>query len=125
MISRSCSTLNLLLMYRECCNFSYTTMIFFLEINRNLLSTEKSRAKSTEMLGCADIINPLNAELNPIRHLLALVGAHHIVHVSGIMVKLVLVFENVSRLTQIVASLSLRGPKPHPWKIRVNLWWTK
>ena len=29
-------------------------------------------------------INPLNAELNPIRHLLALVGARHIVHVSRI-----------------------------------------
>ena len=27
-------------------------------------------------------LNPLNAELNPIRHLLALVGARHIVHVS-------------------------------------------
>ena len=32
------------------------------------------------------IINPLNAELSPIRHLLALVGAHHIVHVSRIRV---------------------------------------
>ena len=32
-------------------------------------------------------VNPLNAELNPIRHLLALVGARHIVHVSRIMVK--------------------------------------
>jgi hypothetical protein len=30
------------------------------------------------------LINPLNAELNPIRHLLALVGARHIVHVSRI-----------------------------------------
>ena len=30
------------------------------------------------------LLNPLNAELNPIRHLLALVGARHIVHVSGI-----------------------------------------
>jgi hypothetical protein len=29
-------------------------------------------------------INPLNAELNPIRHLLALVGARHFVHVSRI-----------------------------------------
>ena len=29
-------------------------------------------------------INPLNAELNPIRHLLALVGARHIVHDSRI-----------------------------------------
>jgi len=27
-------------------------------------------------------INPLNAELNPIYHLLALLGAHHILHVS-------------------------------------------
>ena len=27
-------------------------------------------------------INPLNAELNPICHLLALLGAHHIFHVS-------------------------------------------
>jgi hypothetical protein len=32
-------------------------------------------------------INPSNAELNPIRHLLALVGARHIVHVSRIRVK--------------------------------------
>jgi hypothetical protein len=31
-------------------------------------------------------VNPLNAELNPIRHLLALVGARHIVHVSRIRV---------------------------------------
>ena len=38
--------------------------------------------------GCACVlINPLNAELNPICHLLALVVAHHILHVSGIRVK--------------------------------------
>jgi hypothetical protein len=30
--------------------------------------------------------NPLNAELNPIRHLLALAGAHHFVHVSRLRV---------------------------------------
>ena len=35
---------------------------------------------------CALYINALNAELNPIRHLLALVGARHIVHVSRIRV---------------------------------------
>jgi hypothetical protein len=35
------------------------------------------------------IINPLTAELNPIRHLLALVGARHLVHVSGIRVKII------------------------------------
>ena len=32
-------------------------------------------------------INPLNAELNPFCHLLALLGAHHILHVSRIRVK--------------------------------------
>jgi len=31
-------------------------------------------------------INPLNAELNPICHLLALLGAHHIFHFSGLRV---------------------------------------
>jgi len=36
-----------------------------------------------------DNINPLNAELNPIGHLLALLGARHILHVSRIMVKFV------------------------------------
>ena len=32
-------------------------------------------------------INPLNAQLNPICHLLALLGAHHILYVSWIRVK--------------------------------------
>jgi len=32
------------------------------------------------------MINPLNAKLNPICHLLALLGAHHILHVSRIRV---------------------------------------
>jgi len=31
-------------------------------------------------------LNPLNAKLNPICHLLALLRAHHILHVSGIRV---------------------------------------
>jgi len=34
----------------------------------------------------AQHLNPLNAELNPICHLLALLGAHHILHVSRIRV---------------------------------------
>jgi hypothetical protein len=33
--------------------------------------------------------NPLNAELIPICYLLALLGAHHILHVSRIRVKLI------------------------------------
>jgi len=35
-----------------------------------------------------NLINPLNAELNPICYLLALLGAHHFLHVSRIRVKL-------------------------------------
>jgi len=33
------------------------------------------------------VINPLNAELNPICHLLALLGVHQFLHVSRIRVK--------------------------------------
>jgi hypothetical protein len=33
------------------------------------------------------VFNPLNAELNPICYLLALLGAHHFLHVSRIRVK--------------------------------------
>jgi hypothetical protein len=36
----------------------------------------------------ADDVNPLNAELNPIFHLVALLGAHHFVHVSRIKVNI-------------------------------------
>jgi len=39
-------------------------------------------------------LNPLNAELNPICHLLALLGAHHILHVSGIRVKDIEIFHH-------------------------------
>jgi len=33
------------------------------------------------------VFNPLNAELNPICHLLALLETHHILHISRIRVK--------------------------------------
>jgi len=36
-----------------------------------------------------DYFNPLNAELNPICHLLALLGVHHLLHVSRITVKVI------------------------------------
>jgi hypothetical protein len=39
------------------------------------------------MWSTTGMINPLNAESNPICHLLALLGAHHIFHVSRIRVK--------------------------------------
>ena len=36
---------------------------------------------------CYEWVNPPNAELNPICHLLALLRAHHILHVGGLRVK--------------------------------------
>jgi len=42
------------------------------------------------------LINLLNTELNPICHLLALFGAHHIFHVSGVRVKHTDEFMNAS-----------------------------
>ena len=47
-----------------------------------------------EFCSCGSIlnINHLNAELKPICHLLALLGAHHILHVSRIRVKVSQVF---------------------------------
>ena len=46
-----------------------------------------NKNKSEREIRTSSFLNPLNAELNPIRHLLALVGARHIVHVSRIRVK--------------------------------------
>jgi len=42
------------------------------------------------MYRLGDNINSLNAELNPICYLLALFGAHHILHISKVRVKNVL-----------------------------------
>jgi len=38
-------------------------------------------------MGFNSAFNPLNVELNPLCHLLALFGAHHILYVSRIRVK--------------------------------------
>ena len=46
-----------------------------------------SGARQTAVAASGFHINPLNAELNPICRLLALLGAHHFLHVSRIRVK--------------------------------------
>ena len=43
----------------------------------------------------ANLFNPLNTELNPICHLLALLGAHPILHISRIRFKIVQNFRNL------------------------------
>jgi hypothetical protein len=42
---------------------------------------------TTQLVKLKERINPLNAELNPLCHLLALLRAHRILHVSWIGVK--------------------------------------
>jgi len=46
-----------------------------------------SRVVLPNVMRLSVIVNPLNAKLNPICHLLALLGAHHVLHVSRIRVK--------------------------------------
>jgi hypothetical protein len=53
------------------------------------------------------MVNPVNAELNPICHLLALLGAHHILHVGRIRVKRIIInlktiFEEINTLPNYV-----------------------
>jgi hypothetical protein len=48
------------------------------------LSQPDKSAVAEHSINHDNIINPLNAELNPICHLLALLGTHHILHFSRI-----------------------------------------
>ena len=55
-------------------------------------------------------INPLNAELNPMCHFLALLGAHHILHFSKVGVKIVR--SNLQRKASKLIDLVYRqGPR--------------
>ena len=56
-------------------------------------------------------INPLNAELNPICHLLALLGAHHILHVSRIRVNPYSSNTDKDTVTTLLFSVLNRYPK--------------
>ena len=62
-------------------------------LNRTVRLPDDDRLKRSKHVASYKIkylhltnINPLNAELNPICHLLALLGARHILHVSGVRV---------------------------------------
>jgi len=50
-------------------------------------SNHVTQGKTVTRLYITDVFNPLNPELNPICYLLALLGAHHFLHVSSIRVK--------------------------------------
>ena len=52
--------------------------------------------------------SPLKAGLNPICHLLASLGAHHILHISRVRVKLTKGIEMVSPLSSNLAEMYFR-----------------
>jgi len=56
------------------------------EDHNRKIRTKKQRADVGKRSFVNGTINPLSAELNPTCHLLALLGAHHILHVSRIRV---------------------------------------
>ena len=67
------------------------------------------------------IINPLNPELNPICYLLALLGAHHFLHVSRIRVKLL----TLRRLMSYIYGAPILDVSPHNDAAQsVGLLWT-
>ena len=54
----------------------------------SLIDSNTDPLKQDQFLLRGLLFNPLNAELNPIRHLLALVVGRHIVHISRIRVNI-------------------------------------
>jgi len=85
----------------HCYALNYINALNYLEtLRRHVEFCEFEKVRDSIRVSCAsfclvgvwmklvtDFIIPLNAELNPICHLLALLGAHHILHVSGLRVK--------------------------------------
>jgi len=47
-------------------------------------------------------LNPLNAKLNPICHMLALLGAHHILHISRIKVKVRILYVELNFSSAVI-----------------------
>ena len=70
-------------------------MVYHYTPSYRLYSTCQYRTNKSLFINCYTIqlmhyshFNPLNPEFNPICYLLALLGAHHFLHVSRIRVKL-------------------------------------
>jgi hypothetical protein len=73
--------------YRCRCNLFLMTDMYVWYVVFNATQAPGMRSWSVICIWCSvELINPLNAELNPICHLLALLGTHHILHVSRITV---------------------------------------
>ena len=67
---------------------NYLTLLLTVSCSFGLKARSSVSIRFTPVLSpCAQSINPLNAELNPICYFLALLGAHYFLHVSRIRVK--------------------------------------
>jgi len=73
----------------------------------NLKPVSLSEVAPDNIILMQSYISPLNAELDPICHLLALLGVHHILHVSRVRVKISQLF---NKLLEHIQS----HPTPHP-----------
>jgi hypothetical protein len=73
------------------------------KIWHDFFSQDGVRMMQNLSVGCTlnKNINPLNAELNPICHLLALLGARRILHVSKIRVNIFKIFVILKSILQI------------------------
>jgi hypothetical protein len=80
-----------------------------------------SHTTNLTTLMCFDYFNSLNPELNPICYLLALLGAHHCLHVSRIRVKS-LTFRQL--MSYIYGAPILDVSRPHTTHQSVGLLWT-
>jgi hypothetical protein len=83
---RSISSTSNYIMYKWLFWCIYTSNASSVNTNLTVYHVWLPNRRRKEYLLFNICINPLNAELNPICHLLALLGAHHILHISKIRV---------------------------------------
>jgi len=77
--------------------------------------------KDYQECGSYDPLNPINAELNPICHILPLLGAHHILHVSSVRVNTDgLLFTNVFLLCIAVLRPTLDKASELLWRTYIE-----
>jgi hypothetical protein len=82
-------------------NLPHFTGTFFLSLGLRVAQRAHSELQDVSVGHDIVVFNPLNAELNPIRHFIALLGAHPILHVSRISVNC-LCIHNLGRGRSVV-----------------------
>jgi len=85
--------------------------------SRQIVTSRSQQLHSTGFQTLRYPVNHLNAQLNPICHLLVLLGAHHILHVSRIRVKSLSADSWCSDLlgNGFLAAFQLAHKKKHNW----------